>query len=272
MIHQHFLILGWSAFALWCVALTGYLLGNIPAFQQRTRGLLATLPLIIGWVLLAVYLVDLWQHLGHPPMRSIPQTLLWAAFFLPPVTLGMEWTRRTRAQAVPTLVVGLAFLIGALAMNETPSTELMPALQSPWFAPHVLVYMLSYAALAVAGLMALWYFVASFVPDMMPGAPVLDDLRVLMRIAYPLLTLGMLLGAYWAKIAWGHYWSWDPKETAAFVSWAAILLYLHLDARVKLAPRMQLSLVFGAGLTVAFCWLLLNVLPSASSSVHVYAN
>jgi ABC-type transport system involved in cytochrome c biogenesis permease subunit len=267
MTQNPFAAIGIPILILWTLALIGYL----PVVHKRTRYILSTLPLLAGWFMVASYLAGQWQLLGHPPMRTIGQTMLWAAFFLPPVTLGMEWFRRTRTQAIPTIVIGLAFIIGVLVMNEAPSKELMPALQSPWFAPHVLIYMLSYAIMAVAGLMGIWYLCASFIPKCMPDEGVLNDLRLLVRIAFPLLTAGMLLGAYWAKIAWGHYWGWDPKETAAFVTWAAYLIYVHLDYRTKLSPRLHLGLVSGAALTVVFCWLLINVLPSAQSSVHVYS-
>ena len=49
-----------------------------------------------------------------------------------------------------------------------------------------------------------------------------------MIAGFPLLALTLILGAYWANYAWGHYWSWDPKETAALVTWLIYAIYLHV--------------------------------------------
>jgi ABC-type transport system involved in cytochrome c biogenesis permease subunit len=267
MTTNHFLPFGIPILLLWLLALVGYL----PAVRARLRLPFGPAALIGGWLLIAGYLISLWHTLGTPPMRSIPQTLLWAAFFLPLLSLGVERFARTRAHVIPAIVTGSVFVIGALMMKELPNRELMPALQSPWFAPHVLVYMLAYATLVVAGIMSLWELFRGVFAKQQPGAGLLDDIRLLVRISYPLLTAGMLMGAYWAKIAWGHYWGWDPKETAAFVSWAAFLIYMHLDYRSKLAPRAQLGLVIGTMLMIALCWVGVNLLPSAQNSVHTYA-
>ncbi|MBR5925705.1 MAG: cytochrome c biogenesis protein CcsA, partial [Bacteroidales bacterium] len=86
-----------------------------------------------------------------------------------------------------------------------------PALQSPWFSPHVIVYMLSYALLAAATLLALLH-----------KENLTDNL---IRAGVAFFTIGMLCGAFWAKQAWGHYWTWDPKETWAAITWGCYLLY-----------------------------------------------
>ncbi len=262
-----FTIIACAVLACWLVALIAYL----PQTAARLRVPLGAVMLIAGGVLITAYLVVAWIVLGHPPMRSIGQTLLWAAFFLPLISLVMEWRRGTRTLVIPTIFIGLIFVIGTLAIHDSPNKELMPALQSPWFAPHVLVYMLAYATLAVAALTALWHLTLEFFTFRAPQPGVVEDIRLLIYISYPLLTIGMLLGAFWGKIAWGHYWSWDPKETAAFVSWAAYLIYLHLEQRTALTPRRNLGLVLLVALLVLGCWFGINVLPSAKMSVHVYS-
>ena len=92
----------------------------------------------------------------------------------------------------------------------------MPALQSPWFAPHVIVYMFAYAMLGAATVMAvylLWFKKKEIERKEM------DLCDNLTYVGLAFMTLGMLTGAIWAKEAWGHYWAWDPKET-----WAAATL------------------------------------------------
>ncbi len=91
----------------------------------------------------------------------------------------------------------------------------MPALQSPWFVPHVTVYMFSYSVLGCAFIMAC----AGLAKH---RADYLEATDKLVYTGLAFLTVGMLTGAIWAKAAWGHYWSWDPKETWAAVTWRDI--------------------------------------------------
>ena len=138
---------------------------------------------------------------------------------------------------------------------------LVPALQSPWFAPHVFVYIFAYTLLGVAVVIAWWK---------------LSDDLVYVSLAF--LTIGMLFGALWAKEAWGHYWSWDPKETWAAITWLAYLIYIHyrLTPRAKSqepkANRLALWMLIGSFVLLQMCWWGINYLPSAQgSSVHTYS-
>lgn len=267
MEHIVFSETGILVISLWALALIGY----IPAMHRVTKFVLSTIPLLVGWGVLAAFLINLWRDLGHPPMQSVSQTMLWAAFFLPLIALGIEWGGKTRIHMLPALAVGITFVIGVMAMGVEPNRMLPPALQSPWFAPHVLVYMLSYAAIAIASLLALVYLLVSIGRKLDENSDPVNVTRTLMRIAYPLLTAGMLLGAYWGKIAWGTYWGWDSKETAAFISWTSMLVFAHLDYRTKLSPRWTLGLTLITGLMIVFAWMLINLLPSASGGLHVYS-
>ena len=102
----------------------------------------------------------------------------------------------------------------------------MPALQSPWFAPHVIVYMFAYAMLGAATVMAvylLWFKKKEIERKEM------DLCDNLTYVGLAFMTLGMLTGAIWAKEAWGHYWAWDPKETWAAATWFAYLAYMPIS-------------------------------------------
>ena len=131
----------------------------------------------------------------------------------------------------------------------------MPALQSPWFAPHVFVYIFAYTLLGVAVVIAWWKLA--------------DDL-VYVSLAF--LTIGMLFGALWAKEAWGHYWSWDPKETWAAITWLAYLVYIHYRQIPRHRERLALWMLIGSFVLLQMCWWGINYLPSAQgSSVHTYS-
>ena len=80
----------------------------------------------------------------------------------------------------------------------------------------------------------------------------------------------MLFGALWAKEAWGHYWSWDPKETWAFVTACAYLVYLH--ARVRHARSLAVLWLLPAAFALLLvAWLGVSFIPAAQQSVHVYS-
>lgn len=126
----------------------------------------------------------------------------------------------------------------ALANTARALPKLQPALQSYWMAIHVPVMFLSYAAFAVAFGVGLAYLVQEYQikskkpSEMSYRLPPLEDLdRLIYRIiavAFPILTLGVMLGARWAYDAWGRYWGWDAKETWAFITWLIYAVYLHM--------------------------------------------
>ena len=116
---------------------------------------------------------------------------------------------------------------------------LIPALQSNWLLMHVSIMILSYAALLIGCLLAISYIALSSNAPEVEFKTALVDRRSLflsdldslsfrvLAFGFPLLTLGILSGAVWANEAWGSYWSWDPKETWAFITWLIFAFYLH---------------------------------------------
>lgn len=142
----------------------------------------------------------------------------------------------------------------------------MPALQSPWFAPHVIIYMFAYAMLGAATLMAIYLLVKKRMED---KELALCDNLVYTGLAF--MTLGMLTGALWAKEAWGHYWSWDPKETWAAITWFSYLVYIHLRTARQPRPIIPLVVLIISFVFLQMCWWGINYLPSAQGvSIHTY--
>ena len=86
------------------------------------------------------------------------------------------------------------------------------------------------------------------------------------------MTLGMVMGALWAKEAWGHYWAWDPKETWAAVTWFSYLAYSHLTQHDKSRRKLANWMLIISFLLLQMCWWGINYLPSAQgTSVHTYS-
>ena len=109
------------------------------------------------------------------------------------------------------------------------------------------------AAAAVGNPAALWL-------QSLPSLAQLDVLQYrVIAVGLPLLTLGVITGAWWAKEAWGAYWQWDPKETAALFSWIVYASYMHLHTRnAWRGVRTSWVSVFGF-LSIIFCYLGVNI-------------
>ena len=226
-----------------------------------------------GSVIFMTFIVGVWITLGRPPLRTMGETRLWFSLFLSLVGLGVYLRWRYRWVLPFSTLMSVVFVCINIFKPEIHTEELMPALRSPWFVPHVIVYMFAYAVMGVATILAirlLWLSRRSLRP--------LDDLRLcdtLVRIGWGFLTMGIVMGALWAKQAWGDYWTWDPKETWAAATWLSYLLYLHLrqwqDPADSKDVRRSLFLLIFSFLLLQMCWWGVNYLPSAQGfSLHTY--
>ena len=158
-------------------------------------------------------------------------------------------------------VIAASFFCVHHFMPILHSDTLVPALQSPWFKPHIIAYMLAYTLMASAAVIALYMLSQS-----KQGS--LDNL---VFVGISLITIGMLFGALWAKEAWGHYWSWDPKETWAAITWFAYLVYVHYRQIPTHKPKVALWVLLISFVLLQMCWWGINYLPATQgSSVHVY--
>lgn len=129
--------------------------------------------------------------------------------------------------------------------------------------------MFSYAILGAVTLVALYYLVRE--KKISDKEKIMDMTDNLVYVGTAFITMGMLMGAIWAKAAWGHYWSWDPKETWAAATWVGYLLYIHYRLRRSSTNRNSMYLLIFAFLLLQMTWYGVNYLPSAKSSVHTYS-
>lgn len=239
-------------------------------YAWRRKPWMADLVAMIGVFAGAMLLGLLWASLGRPPMRTLGETRWWYAVCVPLLGVLIGWRFQTRVLAVPSMLMGVMFAIINLRHPEYMDRTLMPALQSPWFVPHVVVYMVAYSALGLSSLVAAWNWAGRLLKRQPLHVDDTDVPHRLVLVGLPLLTCGLLFGALWAKEAWGHYWTWDPKETWAFLTWMAYLMYLHLRQKHPMKPALTLgALIVGFGVLMA-CWFGVNYLPTAQESVHTY--
>ncbi|MDF9832593.1 ABC-type transport system involved in cytochrome c biogenesis permease subunit [Ereboglobus sp. PH5-5] len=252
-----------AALACWALAIA---LQLIPA--TRNRAPLQSALAALGACALLAFAGALWHALERPPMRTLGETRLWYAIFTPLIGACAHAAFRQRWLLAYSLGMGALFVVINLLRPETHNKALMPALQSIWFVPHVLVYIFAYAIFAASSAVAvrgLW--LAYRTPARDTGVALASRL---VYLGFGFLTLGLLFGALWAKEAWGHYWTWDPKETWALLTWLGYLAYMHIRYRHPEAVRPALWVLALSFVLLLICWFGVNYLPSAAQSVHTY--
>ena len=257
---EHFIYFAIVAVVLWAA-------GALAAWKDKRR--MAYTATIIGLAVFFTFIVGIWLSLHRPPLRTMGETRLWYSFFLP--LAGFLVYSRWHYKWILTFstILATVFVCVNILKPEIHSTTLMPALQSPWFAPHVIVYMFAYAMLGAAAVMAAYLL---FFKKMAVTDEEMDISDNLVYVGLAFMTVGMLFGALWAKEAWGHYWSWDPKETWAAITWLAYLVYVHYRRMPSHSRNLSLWVLLIAFVLLQVCWWGINYLPSAQGvSVHTYS-
>lgn len=259
---DQFIYFAMGALFLWG---TGAALAYSPA-----RKIVSALFTLGGVMLFFVFIAGLWVSLERPPLRTMGETRLWYSFFLPVAGLltYLRWNYRWILSF--TTILSAVFIMVNLLNPDIHNKVLMPALQSPWFAPHVIIYMFSYAILGAVTVIAIYYLVRG--KQIKEPAHIMEMTDNLVYAGTACITLGMLMGAIWAKEAWGHYWSWDPKETWAAVTWIGYLIYIHYRLKRTSSNKIAMVILIIAFVMLQICWYGVNYLPSAKQSIHTYSS
>ncbi len=312
--------MSWNSFVWFALAASLFWISGAIVSVISKRRLPAAVLTGCGSAIFMTFIVGVWISLGRPPLRTMGETRLWFSLFLSLIGLVVYLRWRYRWVLPFGCLMAVMFASINIFKPEIHTEELMPALRSPWFVPHVIVYMFSYAVMGIATILAiriLWLTrrsaagsapaPGSTTPATVdaaasPLSPSLQgDLRlcdILVRMGWGFITMGIVMGALWAKQAWGDYWTWDPKETWAAATWLSYLLYMHLRQGSALSsvtsagseaiarqnsPAIEvashsnkalhrtLSLLIFSFILLQMCWWGVNYLPSAQGfSLHTY--
>lgn len=256
----------WSHFIYFALtAMLFWVSGTFAAYRNRQSA--AITACVIGIAVFGFYIAQIWTALGRPPLRTMGETRMWYSMFI--ALIGTAAYCRWRYSWILTFSTVMAgvFIGINIANQELFDTRLTPALQSPWFVPHVVVYIFAYAMIGmgvIAGIYSLWTADRRH----SPGIDICDNLT---GIGTAFMTLGMIFGALWAKDAWGHCWTWDPKETWAAATWLTCLTAIHLKHGYTGKRRTRVVVLAIAFVILQMCWWGINYLPAAQkSSLHVY--
>ncbi len=224
---------------------------------RRTRS--GNVLLVLGWVLSALLLIANAVAAQAPPFGNMRHVLCFFPIALTPAWWVLVWRRQLPLGA--SIAGAAAFsLVGALCMPLQAAWRQAPALQSPWFVPHVVSYVISYGLLAISAVHAA------------AARGALHDLRLkaadaAARLAFPLMTFGLCSGALWADAAWGRYWSWDIKEVWSLITWLLYLLYFHTERNY---PNLRRGLLLTGFVAVLITFVVVNFAPIIDS-LHSYA-
>ncbi len=312
--------MSWDSFVWFALAASLFWISGAIVSVISKRRLPAAVLTGCGSAIFMTFIVGVWISLGRPPLRTLGETRLWFSLFLSLIGLVVYLRWRYRWVLPFGCLMAVMFASINIFKPEIHTEELMPALRSPWFVPHVIVYMFSYAVMGIATILAiriLWLTrrsaagsapaLGSTTPATVdaaasPLSPSLQgDLRLcdtLVRMGWGFITMGIVMGALWAKQAWGDYWTWDPKETWAAATWLSYLLYMHLRQGSALSsvtsagsvtiarqnsPAIEVAshsnkalhrtlfLLIFSFLLLQMCWWGVNYLPSAQGfSLHTY--
>jgi cytochrome c-type biogenesis protein CcsB len=266
-----------------------FLLYALHAFflRQKGVGVAATLMLVLAFGLHTVFLVERAmfynaQYQGFVlPATNMFEAISYFAWLVALIYLIVEpLFLKTRAFGVFALMVPVAAMAYTAASQDQAPRELMPSLKSYWLVFHITAMFISYASFAIAFSFALMYVLRANGIKSLEKIDPKYNLRFLDEASYkmvlfgfPVLTLGIFLGAVWADSAWGRYWGWDPKETWALITWLIYLAYLHFRVQWNWVGYRSalLNLIGFVAVLVTFQGVNLMVKAFGTTSVHAYA-
>jgi len=249
-------------------AIFAYLLAFLLTLLRRKK--VGDLLYVFGFAVAAAAFCYRWYYVRHVPFQNLFEVFLSLGLMIYPISLFCRHILRVGGFSADMLIGAVILFPAGFVFNEEP-LQLPPALQSWLFAPHVAVYMLSYIFMAKAACQAIFQLTRFTAPANENLLPPEEATYCLIRAGFPLLTLGLILGSVWGKLAWGDYWGWDPKELWSLASWLVYVGYFHFRYMFgKKRPRIN-SIWAIAGLAVIIITILWVNLSRLFPGLHTYA-
>ena len=210
--------------------------------QKKTR----LVSSVLTWVMLihtTLLLVLRWFVSGHLPMSNGYETMQFMAWATLIVTLVMQKRFLPVKQFGP-LLSSFALLVAMITDGNPQITQLMPVLQSPLISVHVMVIMFSYALFGLTALIGLQGLIAHHRKQEEKEQQLAALSQFLLYPAVALIAIGIFIGAIWANVSWGRYWSWDSKETWALITMLIYSAPLHADIKwLRKAQHMHIYML-----------------------------
>jgi cytochrome c-type biogenesis protein CcsB len=230
-----------------------------------------------------------WITQGYFPLSNLYESLIflsWGISFIHLIVESKTQSRLIGAIAAPLLFFLSGFSSLTLPTEMQKALPLVPSLQSNWLMMHVSMMMVSYATLILGSLLSILYLAFLYFNNQkkevnftsgtlsslsMSKLSLLQTVDIwsyrIIGLGFPFLTIGIISGAVWANEAWGSYWSWDPKETWALITWLVFAIYLH-SRLLKGWQGKQAAILGSCGFFVIWiCYLGVNFL---GKGLHSY--
>ena len=198
--------------------------------------------LVVSFLALTFGLVLRWIISGNVPMSNGYESMLTVAWFVMLIAIFMQFRIRL-VMVFGFLLSGFFLLVSHINQMDPAIGQMMPVLNSPLLSMHVSIIMMSYALLSLT-------FICGIMGICMRSHG--EELQALSRVfLYPALTcmgFGIFIGAIWANVSWGNYWSWDSKETWALITFMIYAVVVHTQS----LPIFRKPLVYHIYITLAF--------------------
>jgi cytochrome c-type biogenesis protein CcsB len=230
--------LGVVSVILYLSALMAYLMAFIR--KRHSMGIIGYRLVLVGLAAHTLSIIQRWHLAGRPPVANMHESMVLFAWAV--IAIGALLERGYRLGCFGSAIVFLGLvLFGGSRLWPDAILPLVPALKSPWLFWHVASCMLAYGALAIGWLAGGLYLVVGH-------RRTTDEARLRLQaidaLAYHATAFGFLMlaggiitGSIWANLAWGSWWSWDPKETWALITWLTYAIYLHHRLAMKWHPE-----------------------------------
>lgn len=212
--------------------------------KREIKALNIALPILLGISFLALTfgLALRWIISGNIPMSNGYESMLTVAWFVMLISILMQLRIRI-VMVFGFLISGFFLLVSHINQMDPAIGQMMPVLNSPLLSIHVSIIMMSYALLSLT-------FICGIMGICMRSHG--EELQALSRVfLYPALTTmgyGIFIGAIWANVSWGNYWSWDSKETWALITFMIYAVVVHTQS----LPVFRKPLVYHIYITLAF--------------------
>jgi cytochrome c-type biogenesis protein CcsB len=254
---------------------------------------------IIGTnICLFINLLARWIINQYFPLSNLYESLLFLTWCLTFAQILLEYKNKNIIIGTinaPICLFIISFASFSLPIDMQQASPLVPALRSNWLIMHVTIMMVSYATLMLGSLLSILFLVLTesnigkknikklkeqnnhqhiLVINNHHNIAKITLLESIDNLSYrtiglgfPLLTIGIIAGAVWANEAWGSYWSWDPKETWALITWLIFAAYLHSRLTKSWSGKKPAILASIGFLVVWICYLGVNFL---GKGLHSY--
>nr|YP_010336914.1 cytochrome c biogenesis protein [Madagascaria erythrocladioides]QUE28950.1 CcsA [Madagascaria erythrocladioides]UNJ16499.1 cytochrome c biogenesis protein [Madagascaria erythrocladioides] len=245
---------------------------------------------------IAIILGYRWWNDGYFPLSNLYESLLFLSWGLTTIQLITESKIKNQligAVTTPVSMFIIAFASLSLPNDMQRAQPLVPALKSNWLMMHVSIMIMSYATLILGSLLSILFLIITRGKEVsLKGRSTennfsssvgsttfstnkqltllesLDNLSYrTIGLGFPLLTIGIIAGAVWANEAWGSYWSWDPKETWALITWLVFAAYLHTRITKSWQGKKPAMVAAVGFIVVWICYLGVNFL---GKGLHSY--